>query len=72
MDIEGAEVKALQGGAATITKYHPRMALSAYHAADHPVEVPKAVRAAWSSYRMECGPCAEAGWRVRPDILLFH
>jgi FkbM family methyltransferase len=72
MDIEGAEVKALHGGKSTIAKFHPRMALSAYHAPDHPVEVPKAVREAWEGYRMECGPCAEAGWGVRPDILLFH
>jgi len=72
MDIEGAEVKALRGGKVTIARYHPRMALSAYHAPDHPVEVPRAVRETWEGYRMECGPCAEAGWGVRPDILLFH
>ena len=71
MDIEGAEVKALNGGRQTIARFHPRMALSAYHQDDHPVEVPKAVRAAWSGYRMICGACAEAGWRIRPDILLF-
>ncbi|MBK5291549.1 MAG: FkbM family methyltransferase [Acidobacteriia bacterium] len=72
MDIEGAEVKALNGGRATIAEFHPRMALSVYHADDHPVEVPLAVKAAWNGYQMLCGPCAEAGWRVRPDILLFH
>jgi FkbM family methyltransferase len=72
MDIEGAEVKALNGARETIGKYHPRMALSAYHAPDHPVEVPKAVRAAWSGYTMECGPCAVAHGRIRPDILYFH
>ena len=38
MDIEGAEVKALNGGRATIAKYHPRMGLSVYHAPDHPVK----------------------------------
>jgi FkbM family methyltransferase len=72
MDIEGAEVKALNGGRATIAKFHPRMALSSYHALDHPIEIPKAVRAAWDGYRMECGPCAEANWGVRPDILFFQ
>ena len=41
MDIEGAEVKALHGGRATIAKYHPRMALSVYHAPDHPVKFRK-------------------------------
>ncbi len=74
MDIEGAEVKALNGGAATIGKYHPRMALSVYHQPEHPVEVPKAVKAAWSGYRMECGPCAfeKENNRIRPDIVYFH
>jgi len=74
MDIEGAEVRALHGGAATIAKYHPRMSLSVYHEPDHPVEVPKAVRAAWSGYRMECGPCAfeKENKRIRPDIVYFH
>ena len=72
MDIEGAEVKALHGGRATIARHRPRLALSAYHADDHPATIPVAVRVAWEGYRMECGPCAEANWRVRPDILLFH
>jgi FkbM family methyltransferase len=72
MDIEGAEVKALNGGRETIAKYHPRMGLSVYHVADHPVEVPKAAKAAWSGYSIECGPCAVANGRIRPDILYFY
>ena len=72
MDIEGAEVKALNGGRQTIAKYHPRMGLSVYHEADHPVEVPKAAKAAWPGYTIECGPCAIANGRIRPDILYFH
>jgi hypothetical protein len=72
MDIEGAEVKALHGGRGSIAKYHPRMALSVYHEPDHPVEVPKAAKQAWSGYTVECGPCAVANARIRPDILYFH
>ena len=72
MDIEGAEVKALQGGRATIAKYHPRMALSSYHEPNDPVEIPKAVRAAWEGYKMECGYCTEANWAVRPEFLFFQ
>ncbi|MCC7279351.1 MAG: FkbM family methyltransferase [Chromatiaceae bacterium] len=34
MDIEGGEVSALQGASETISKYHPRLALSVYHKAD--------------------------------------
>jgi FkbM family methyltransferase len=72
MDIEGAEVRALNGGRATIAKFHPKMAVSAYHQEDHPIEIPKSARAAWDGYRIECGTCAEANWRVRPDILFFQ
>ena len=72
MDIEGAEVKALHGARNTIAKNHPRMGLSVYHAADHPIEVPKAAKEAWSGYNMECGPCAVANGRIRPDILYFY
>lgn len=71
MDIEGAEVKAVEGARQTIAKYHPRMALSVYHQPDHPVEVPKAVSAAYANYRTECGPCNTTGWAVRPDVIYF-
>jgi hypothetical protein len=72
MDIEGAEVRALHGGRQTIARFHPRLALSAYHDVADPVEVPKAVREAWNGYRMKCGPCALEPARVRPDILFFY
>ena len=72
MDIEGAEVKALEGARETIARFHPRMALSVYHAPDHPQTVPVAARAAWSGYRIECGVCAEANGAIRPDILFFY
>lgn len=72
MDIEGAETKALIGGKATIARDKPRMALSAYHNPSHPREVPAAVRAAYPQYKMDCGPCAEANFGIRPDILYFY
>ena len=71
MDIEGAEQKALQGATGTLGRFHPRMALAAYHVPSDPKRFPELVRAAWPGYRMECGPCAAAGWRVRPDVLYF-
>lgn len=71
MDIEGAEQRAIAGARQTIAKYHPRMALSAYHDPTDPERIPELVRQAWEGYRMECGPCAEANGRVRPDILYF-
>ena len=73
MDIEGAEQRALRGGAGTIAKFHPRLSLSAYHVPDDPVKIPEIVRKAWSGYKMECGPCAETeDHRIRPDVLYFR
>jgi FkbM family methyltransferase len=72
MDIEGAERNALIGARATLAKYHPRMALSAYHLPDDPQKLPELVRSAWSGYRMACGPCADGGTFVRPDVLYFY
>ena len=74
MDIEGAELKAIAGGRSTISRFHPRMSLSAYHQPEHAAEVPKAVRATGADYKMECGPCAEVkrDHLLRPDILYFY
>ncbi len=72
MDIEGAEVKALYGARSTLQRFHPRMSLSVYHQADHPVEVPRAARAAWPAYAVECGPCNAVVGAVRPDILYLR
>jgi len=71
MDIEGAEPKAIAGARETLARFQPRLAISAYHEPDHPVAIPAAVRAAAPGYHMRCGPCAEAGGIIRPDVLLF-
>jgi len=72
MDIEGAEQRALAGAASTIGKFHPRLALSTYHRPDDPERIPAIVRGLWPGYRMECGPCAYANGRIRPDVLYFR
>jgi hypothetical protein len=72
MDIEGAEPNAIIGARETIKKHHPRISMSVYHAPDHPTLLPKLIRETWSGYRMECGPCAIAENRIRPDILYFQ
>lgn len=72
MDIEGAEPRALAGARETIARWRPRLSLCTYHAPDHPQKVPQLVRAAWPGYTMECGPCAEANYGVRPDVLYFR
>lgn len=71
MDIEGAEIQALEGAAGTIGRDKPRMAISSYHAEDHPRRIPQAVRTAYANYKVTCGPCAETRYGVRPDVLYF-
>lgn len=72
MDIEGAEPNALRGGKNTLQKFHPRMSISVYHEPDHPVTIPIVIREAVPAYKAECGPCAEANYAVRPDIMYFY
>ena len=72
MDIEGAEQRALTGATQTLRRFHPRLALSAYHVPDDPVKIPVLVRQAWEGYRMECGPCSYNAGIVRPDVLYFR
>jgi len=73
MDIEGAELEALKGARRTLRRWRPRLAISAYHAPDHPIRIPELVRQVRADYRWRCGPCSatEDGW-IRPDVLLFH
>ncbi len=71
MDIEGAERQALAGAAQTIARFHPRLAIATEHGPRDEIDIPPAVRARWSGYRMACGPCLEEHGHIRPDILYF-
>ena len=71
MDIEGAEVPALAGAHETIARYKPRLAIATEHKPDDEYTIPAAVRKIRADYRVECGPCLEAGGHVRPDVLYF-
>jgi len=72
LDIEGAEQNALQGGRGAISKYHPRMAICAYHTTTDAQKVPEVARAVWSGYRTGCGPCEEQDFRIIPQTLFFY
>jgi len=74
MDIEGAEVKALDGAKGVLGKYHPRMSLAVYHVPDHPREMPAAAARGWSGYKVECGPCEEEKehFFIHPAIMYWH
>ena len=72
MDIEGAEPNALQGAQHTISKWKPRISVSAYHQPDHPVVIPRIIFGARPDYTMICGPCEAVGGKARPDILWFR
>jgi FkbM family methyltransferase len=72
MDIEGAEVPALQGAASTIPKWKPRLALAAYHKLDDPVTIPAAVDKLAEGYTHRCGSCVMDDAGVRPEVLLFQ
>lgn len=72
MDIEGAETKALNGARETLSRFRPRMALSTYHAPDHPTSVPAATRAAVPDYQIYCGVCTHFDAQIRPDVLFFR
>jgi FkbM family methyltransferase len=71
MDIEGAEVPALDGAINTLKRWKPRLALAAYHKADDPETLPAAARRAVPEYRLRCASCIldEAG--LRPEVLLL-
>lgn len=52
MDIEGAEIKALQGAKERISKCKPQLAISAYHAIEHLWEIPLLIKEINSDYHI--------------------
>ncbi len=62
MDIEGAEISAIKGGANTITQFKPKMQIAAYHRSEDLTAVPKAVLNLQKDYKIylrhfPCLPC---------------
>jgi hypothetical protein len=71
MDVEGAEVKALEGGRNTISQFKPRMSIATEHKLDDEMTIPREARSLRGDYRMTCGPCQAADGWIRPSVLYF-
>ena len=71
LDIEGAEPRALLGARDTLASHRPRLAVSSYHAPDHPAVIPATARAAQPDYEVRWGGCSEVSGYLRPDVLFF-
>ncbi|MCX7823935.1 MAG: FkbM family methyltransferase [Verrucomicrobiae bacterium] len=72
MDTEGAERAALRGAAQTLRRFHPRLTIAMEHRFDDPREIPKLVASIADGYRVERGPCVDAGNALRPAIMDFY
>lgn len=52
MDIEGAEMKALEGAEKTITEYRPKLAISIYHEEDDLWKIPFFIKKKYPDYKL--------------------
>ena len=74
MDIEGAEQRALAGGANAISTWRPRMEISVNHLPEDPHMVPVVIGRIRADYRVECLETDVHRKKLRLDseILFFH
>jgi FkbM family methyltransferase len=74
MDIEGAELDALNGAAMIIRKFHPILAISVYHSFDHLWKLPLLIRSFYDGYKFFLRAHGQEAWdlvcyAVPPDRL---
>jgi FkbM family methyltransferase len=72
MDIEGFEMKALEGAMHTLAKYKPALAIAVYHAYDNAIQCAEIIRYANSSYQIEFRGCYGYFSPPRPYLLFAY
>lgn len=76
LDIENAELSAIQGGRHTIASYGPRMAVAAENATDRSAYANRIIselRNLKGGYQYHCGACSVANWHnISVEILDFY
>jgi FkbM family methyltransferase len=73
MDIEGSERKALAGASETVSRFHPRMAISLEHQPDDYEAIGAVIGKLWPEMKTSCGPCRFVSTalvsRIQPEEL---
>jgi len=64
MDIEGAEMKALEGARHVIQKHHPILSICVYHRQSDVWDIPLFIRSLWENYQFFLRPHDVDGWQL--------
>ena len=64
MDIEGAEVPAIEGARDTIGRYKPKLAICAYHKADDLIAIPQLLASLNPGYKFYFDYYTDFGWEA--------
>ncbi len=71
-DIKGAGTRMIQGAAATLRAYHPRMVISVEEFPEDPAAIRTAVLNVTPTYQFRPGPCLFTGSEIRNDTIFFQ